>query len=292
MSTTQADGENPEVIETPEDTGADSSVETPANDEADDEVIVSIGEPPPPKDEAEEDEQPPDREWLKKLRLHEREQAKRIRELEAKNAALSTPAPVAKPALRPKPDPADFGFVDEKYEPELLKWHDEKRAHDKAEADEKARAQAELDAWVLKHKAYKAKGSTLRVPSDSISFDEAESVVTRHLTIRQQELLIDAAEDPAVLVYALGSNPDEAKRLGALKDGPFAVALGRLESKVKVTTKKPLTIAEKPIGSRAPAASTDNTLARLEAEFEKDPNGDRSKINAYKAEQARKKQGK
>lgn len=289
MSTDQAaEIEIEEVTADDENTG-DDNVEAQTNDASDDdEVTVSIGEPPPHDED--DEEQPEDTPAIKKLRERHRELAKEAREARAERDALKAqlqPA-AAKPSLRPKPDPADYGFVDEVYEPELLKWYDEKRKVDEAAALEAKRVEDETKALNAKHAAYKAAGAKLKTPPSALTFDEAEDVVRKHLSLAQQSILLDAADDPAVLVYALGSNPEEAKRLGALKNlGTFAVNLGRLESKVKVS-RKPTTSPEKPVGgSRAPGSSTDNKRDRLEKAAAE--SGDMTALFAYDREQAKKK---
>ena len=272
-----------------EEVSADSAQTGDASTGDDAEVVISIGDPPPHDDD--EDEGVEETPAIKKLRERHRELAKEAREARAERDALKAQmAPVVtQPTLRAKPKPEDFDFDDDKYEGELLKWHDEKRKADAAAAESNKRAEDEVKALQAKHASYKQRGASLKVPDAAVPFVEAEDVVKKGLSLLQQDILLAGAEDPAALVYAIGTNGEELKKLAAISNPvAFAAAVGRLESKVKVSQRKPSTTPEKPLGGgRAPATSVDSTRDRLEKDAEK--SGDMTALFAYDRAQARKK---
>ena len=85
------------------------------------------------------------------------------------------------------------------------------------------------------------------------------------------------------MVYALGRTPKKLQELASIKDPvKFAVAVGKLETEVKVTSRKSTKPAPETSvkgGSSSASAST-ATLDRLRAEAAK--TGDLSKVVAYK----------
>jgi hypothetical protein len=100
-------------------------------------------------------------------------------------------------------------------------------------------------------------------------------------------MILQGADNPALLVYALGKNPKRAKELASIKDPvKFAFAVARLETQLKVTKRKASSKPEPTIsGTGRPSGSVDNTLERLRTEAEK--TGDYSKVYAYKQRQKR-----
>lgn len=188
--------------------------------------IVIAGESPPPEDE-ETDEKP----WVKDLRRRYREDQKRIRDLEAKVAA-SEPKAVAKP----KPTLADCDYDEEKFETALTEWHGNNRkieAEKSKESERKAKIQADYDASM---QTYRDRRATLGVKDYETAEDNAKSI----LSTEQMELIIQSADDPAAVVYALGKNSEIARKL-ASQDNlvKFIAAVAKLETKVEVKTKTP-----------------------------------------------------
>ena len=113
-------------------------------------------------------------------------------------------------------------------------------------------------------------------------YDFAEDVVQDTLSVMQQGMIVQGAENPALLVYALGKNPKKAKELASITDPvKFAFAVAKLETNLKVTSRKASAKPEKKIsGTGRPSGSVDNTLDRLRADAEK--TGDYSKVFQYK----------
>lgn len=116
-------------------------------------------------------------------------------------------------------------------------------------------------------------------------FDDAEAVVLDLLDTTQQGIIVHGSADPALVVYALGTNEDKARELAKIKDPvQFAFAVARLEGQMKVSKNRPATVPEgRVVGERRPAGG-DAALERLRAEADK--TGDYSKVNAYKRKMA------
>ena len=101
----------------------------------------------------------------------------------------------------------------------------------------------------------------------------------------QQGVMIQGAEDSALVIYALGKNLEQAKELAKIDDPvKFAFAVARLESKLKITSRKAATRPEGKISATASSAgAVDSTLERLREEASKSGNMD--KVMAYKRAQ-------
>lgn len=239
--------------------------------EDDDEVQVSIdGVTPDPEPQ----EKAP--EWVRELRKKNREDQKKIKELEARLQATTTGN---KPAeLGKKPTLDDHDYDTDKYEAALASWYERKREHDQQEAQRQKAVEDQTREWSAKLDAYsKAKGEL-----KANDFDEAEGFIQDNFSQTQQGVIISGADNPAILVLALGRNPKKAAELAAIKDPvKFAFAIAKLETQLKVTNRKAPPAPEKTITGSAPKSGTvDSTLERLEAEAER--TGDRSKVIAHK----------
>lgn len=260
--------------------------ETVAEDDADgqekasvdeDEVVISIGEePPPPKEE-------PAPVWVKELRKSHRELQRQNRDLQAKLAATQQTAQPAPVVLGKKPTLEDADYDPEKYETALANWFERKRKADEAEARAKAAQQAQANEWRAKLEGYSKAKAALKVQD----YEDAEAVVTEALDITQQGILIQGAENPSYVVYALGKNPKKAKELAGIKDPiQFAFAVAKLEGQLKVSNRKPSSAPEKPVsGTGRVSGAIDSTLEKLRAEAEK--TGNYSKVIAYKNQKKR-----
>ena len=273
-NTATQDAESPEAGagETVE---AKGEVEEPKGDTAEpepDEVVISIGEePPPPKEE-------PAPAWVKELRKSHRELQRKNRELEARLHATQQTALPAPVVVGKKPTLEDSDYDAEKFEKSLAEWFERKRKADEVEARARAVQESQAKEWQGKLEGYAKKKTELKV-SD---FDEAEAFVTENFNVTQQGILIQGAENPHHVVYALGKNPKKAKELAAISDPvKFAFAVAKLEAALKVTSRKPAAAPEKPIsGTGRVSGAVDSTLERLRAEAEK--TGNYSKVIAYK----------
>jgi hypothetical protein len=247
--------------------------EMPAEEEG--ELVVSIGEEaPPPEDET---QSAPG--WVKDLRRQYREEKRRVRELERRLSQQTAQAPAQAQVTMPKkPTLADVDYDTERFEREVDAWHEKKRAYEAQIAAKNAEEQSYQQAWQAKLNAYETAKTSLKARD----YDEAEEIVKETLSVTQQGMILAGAENPALLVYALGRNPNKARELAALSDPvQFAFAVARLETQLKIQTRKPSVKPEATISGNAPkSGAIDNTLDRLRAEA--DRTGDYSKVMAYK----------
>lgn len=245
------------------------------NEDTDEDVVVTIGEAAPTSEE--EHAQAP--EWVRDLRKNHRELVKRNRELEDQLKAKSEPAQKAttlgaKPTLKD----SDIDYDEEKFAAALDAWHERKRKVDEEEARTQSEAKAAQDAWNARLQAYGEAKATLKVKD----FEDAEATVQSTLSPTQQGVILQGAEKPELVVYALGKNPQKLKELAAITDPvKYAFAVAKLETQLKVTPRKAAPPPEKTVhGGTAPVSGTvDSTLERLRTEAEK--TGDRSKVAAY-----------
>ena len=269
-----------EVIEQPE-TEAQIEVETEAEGQApdaeatpeasaEDELIVTIGEEAPPQEE-----EKPAPEWVRELRKSHRELQKRNRELEAK--LTQDQAPKA-PEIGKKPTLEDFDYDAEKFENSLAQWFERKRQADEQAAKVQADIEKQQQEWQAKLQGYGKAKAELKVKD----YDDAEGIVQESFNTTQQGVILQGADNPALLVYALGKNPKKAKELASISDPvKFAFAIAKLETQLKVTNRKAASPPEKTVqGTGRVSGTVDSTLDRLRADAEK--SGDYSKVMAYK----------
>lgn len=237
-------------------------------------VVISIaGEPPAPED----DEEVRAPEWVRDLRKNYREEKRRAKDLEQKLARLETQAPGVAP-LGPKPTLEKADYDTDRYEKELANWYDKKRQHDDREVSVKSEQQAVQREWERKLEGYQSAKAGLKVRD----FEFAEDVVQDNLSVMQQGMIVQGADNPALVVYALGKNPKKAKELASITDPvKFAFAVAKLETQLKISNRKAQTSPERKIsGTGRPSGAVDSTLDRLRADAEK--TGDYSKVFQYK----------
>ena len=237
-----------------------------------DDVVVTIGEETPP---TEEEAQAP--EWVRELRRTNREDKRRIRELEEK--LNTTKAAETKPAaLGKKPALDDYDYDTEKFEQALTAWYDRKREADQAAAQAEVAQKEQQKAWQAKLDAYGKAKADLKVKD----FDDAEAVAQDVFNVTQQGIMLQGAENPALVIYALGKNPKKAKEISTITDPvKFAFAVAKLETQLKVTQRKAATTPERTVqGTGNKSGTVDSTLERLRTEAAK--SGDFTKVVQYK----------
>lgn len=255
------------------DTGAivegDDDGDVAGADQPEPEIIVQIGDAEP--EEADDAKAP---EWVRDLRKSNREKDRRIKELEAKVGGEPKEA-----KLGPKPTRESCDYDDEEYDRQLEKWYEDKRAVDAAEQAREDAQKAQEQAWTGKLTKYGEAKKTLGVRD----YDDAETLVVDTLSITQQGIIVQGAENPALVTYALGKNPSRAKELAAISDPiEFAFAVAKLEAQLKVTDRKAPPPEKTTRGSTGAGTGSDATLDKLRAEAGK--TGDYSKVVAYKRE--------
>jgi len=234
--------------------------------EVEEEDVITIGdeETTPQTDNKEAPE------WVKDLRKKNREDQKRIKELEKqiaqKNGAQDPVKELKKPTL------ADCDYDDALYDQKLEEYFVAKQEVVKQEGKVK-------QAWEQKLETYSSKKNELKVRD----FDDAEDIVKDTLNETQQGIILQGATNPALVVYALGKNEQKAKELAKISDPiQFAFEVARLETQMKITKRTPSTNPEKVVvgNERIVGGSHEKNLEKLRAKGRK--SGDFSEVLAYK----------
>ena len=222
------------------------------------EVVVSIGEEAPP---TEEEVRAP--EWVRELRKTNREKERRIRELEAKLTATTTEnKPVV--TMGPKPKLEDHDYDADRYEQALDAWHERKRQHDLETETVKKSELQQHQAWQAKLDSYGKAKAELKVRD----YEDAEETVQQLLNVTQQGVVLQGADNPALVIYALGKNPKKAKEIAEITDPvKFAFAVAKLEKELKVTNRRAAPAPERIVsGTGRSSGAVDSTLDRLREE--------------------------
>lgn len=266
--------------ESDEQTSGATPGSTDEGDEEKGEVVVTIGEDSPPSD-TEEEAAASAAQWVKDLRKTSKEQAKRIRDLEAENAKLKAPAQADAEAPGEEPTLEGADFDPAKFKADYAEWLERKRKHEAKQA-EKAKAEEEAQAtYRAKLDAYGTAKTALKVAD----FDEAEEAARAVLSVTQQGIIVHGAKNPAALVYALGKYPERLKELAAISDPvQFAFAAAALETQLQVKPRKAPPPPERKLAKGTSAATgVDSQLESLRADAAR--TGDFSKVLAYKQAQ-------
>lgn len=259
-----------------QDDGDQGEGQDAAEGDEDEDVQILFGDEAAPASEGESE---PD--LLRKLRAANRELAKEV-------ATLKRSAPQPKPVVievGEKPTLESCEFDDEKFVTETEAWIERKRQAAEAEAQAAKGAQArqaELDRDLARFQAAK---TALGVRD----FEEAKDVVVSVLSQDHLSAIVQASEDSAKVIYALGKHPAKLEALKAITNPvKFIAAVAKLEGTLKVTkTSRKAPELDTPVRGSAPlSASKDKHLEKLEAEAAR--TGDRSKIAAYRRERAAK----
>ena len=254
---------------------AEGEQDQATEDEGDnDDVIVSIGEEAPPPEE-----QPAHApEWVRELRKTNRELQRQNRELQSK---LQTTSTETKPVvLGTKPKLEDFDYDADQFETALANWFERKRQADEANARQEAEVMTQQKAWQAKLDGYGKAKAELRVKD----FEDAEAVAQELFNVTQQGVMLQGADNPALVVYALGKNPKKAQELADIKDPvKFAFAVAKLEKDLKVTNRRAAPPPERVVsGTGRSSGAVDSTLERLREEAAR--TGNMTKVVQYKAQ--------
>ncbi len=237
------------------------------------EVVVSIGEEAPPPEE-----HTPAPEWVRELRRTNRELQRQNRELQARVQAAP---PETKPVvIGNKPKLEDHDYDADRYEEALTNWFERKREADEVNAKQEAEALNEKKAWQATLDGYGKSKAELRVKD----YKDAEAVAQDALSDIQQGILMEGADNPALVVYALGKNPAKAKELSEIKGHvKFAFAVAKLEKDLKITNRRAAPAPENIVsGTGRSSGAIDSTLERLREEAAR--TGNMTKVIQYKAQ--------
>lgn len=257
-----------EELEVSNETEAEATEEV-SDESAEDEVVVQIGEESPPQEQ-------PAPEWVRELRKNHRQLQREKKELELK---LQQYQQVSKPVeVGKKPQLEDFDYDADKFESALADWFERKRQADEQVRRVQQEQEQVQQAWQKKLEAYGMARAELKVKD----YEDAEETVQQSLNVTQQGIVIQGAENPALVVYALGKNPSKAKELASITDPvKFAFAIAKLETQLKVTNRKaappPETVVK---GTGRMSGAVDSTLERLREEAAR--TGNYTKVMQYK----------
>ena len=271
------DNQGDESQENSEET-QDESNQSDDETSEDEEFVITVGDEEPEPSDDDDFSGKPAPTWVKDLRKKEREARKRIKELEAQ---VQQAKPAEKPIeVGPKPKLSDFDYDEDQFESAVEQWHERKRQVEQQQASKQAEEEKAQQTWQSKMQSYEERRQT--VAAKVRDFEEVEEAAKDKLTPTQQGILIHAAESPELIMYHLGKHPNKAKELAEITDPiQFAFAAAKLDSQMKIQTRKPSTQPErKPSGSAGLAGAVDQKLAQLEAKAAK--TGDRTELIKYK----------
>ena len=267
----------PETQDTEETAAPEAEV---AQETEADEVQVTLGDEVLTEPEPEAERAP---DWVRELRRSHRELQRKVREYEAREQ--TAPAQAAIPTLGAKPKLEDHDYDTDRYEAALESWYKQRDAVEVAKRQQQRQAEEQQQAWQAKLDNYGKAKTALKVRD----YEDAEATVQEALSTVQQGVILQGAENPALVVYALGKNPKRAKELAAISDPvKFAFSIAKLEAQLKITprTKPPAPERTVPNGAAPISGTTDSTLERLRAEAER--TGDMTKVIRYRQQQREK----
>lgn len=252
----------------PETAKADTSEE-----DEDGEMVISIGD----EQITGPDKSEPAPAWLKEMRQAHRDAVKENRELKKRLKSMETPQPKTEP-LGPKPSLADYDYDTPEYEQALSTWYEKKREQDERERQQQAEQEQATKSWNERLQQYETAKKQLKL-SD---FDEAENTILENFDQTQQGIVISGADNPALVIYAMGKNEKRAKELASIKDPvKFAFAVAKLEKDMKVEKRsRTPPPPEKTVNGTGSKSAVDNQLERLREEAAR--TGNYSKVMEYK----------
>jgi hypothetical protein len=212
------------------------------------------------------------------LRKTNRELQRQNRELQSKLQVQ--PTEIKPVAIGAKPKLEDHDYDADKYEEALTVWFERKRQADDVNAKQQAEVMNQQKAWQAKLDGYGKAKAELRVRD----YEDAEAVAQEVFSITQQGVILQGAENPALVVYALGKNPKKAKELAEVSDPvKFAFAVAKLEKELKVTNRRAAPAPERIVsGTGRSSGAVDSTLERLREEASR--TGNMTKVIQYRAQ--------
>ncbi len=222
-----------------------------------------------------DDEQEEETPLVKKLRDQLRDvqrQARRVR-----NSPADDNDPEPQVAERPR-SVADFDYDEDRFNAAIDEHLAAKEQHTEWKGRQTARDNARKATEEEQAKRVEQQRKALGV-SD---YDARSATVKDTLSDSQLAILINGADNPAQLIYALGRSQTRLTLLSGEENlARFAVMLGKMEKEIKVTKRTAANPESVVRGATATfTQSNDKHLAMLEREAEK--TGNRSKIQAYK----------
>ena len=262
---------------------SEEDTEDEESDEEEDEDIISLGDEVVNEPDPEEKKAP---RWVKDLRKQQKALLKENKELKAKmEQAQTAPQQQEEIKLGKEPELEDFDYDTDKYKAALSKHFEDKRKYEIQEAERQQAQEEHKKALQERMESYNKKKSSLKVRD----FEEAEQAVVESLSLVQQDIILDGAENPALLVYALGRSKAKSEALAKIKNPvKFAFEVAKIEANLKVTSRKSKPAPEGKLSTSGKGIAVDDKLKKLEKEAM--ATGDMNKLLAYERQLKRKKQ--
>ena len=219
--------------------------------------------------------------WVRDLRRKAKDDKRTIRELQMQlQQYQSQPQlqPQQPPLNVPKPTLESCDYDTDRYEQETAAWIYHQNMAAQQQQQMQARRNAETAAWFRKLDQYDEKKAALRVKD----YDVVEEIARQNLSVLQQGIIVNGAENPATVVYALGKSPKRLAELAKIQDPvQFAFAIAKLEAKLKVNRSAGAPKPERRVSGTAGVSG--RTLEKLRAEAAR--TGDYTKVHAFKRKQ-------
>lgn len=266
-----------EIADTPEETVDEKPKDEP---EEEAELVVAFDDQPVTEEEQKENETYN----FRQLRNKVKEKDKIIAQMQEELKKYSSPAP-QQLTLEKKPTLEDYDLEVEQYEAALEKWYEKKQLIELQGFEERKKKEEEEKAWQNKINEYN-NGKTKFKADD---FELAEEIVLNTLDRVQHNLLLDGADNPAMLTYALGKNPKRLQELAKITNPvQYVKSLLKLEMSLKTNSiKKPPAPEEKisPTGgvTNGASASEEKRLEKLARQT-----GDYTELFAYRKQNKKK----
>lgn len=185
--------------------------------------------------------------WAKQLRQRQKELARENRQLKSQqqqSAVQYEPEVFNEPF--PDLEDDDVGFDSEKLKAKVLNWTEKKAKFESSQSSKKAEFEQMQTRYNERLTDYQSKKVTLQKQFND--YDKAEAAVISEVPQTVQNAILLYADDPSLIVLAAGRNKDVRDKLVKLQNDPVAlgVEIGRLNSKVKVSSKPKPTIEPSP----------------------------------------------
>lgn len=264
--------------ETPPEQADDAEPPTGEKDgEGEDEkeqVVISYGDQEQPVD-VDEDPGPL---WARELRQRYSKMKSENHQLREKLKQIEKPQQSIDPGPMPTIEQCEYDEVE--FGKKMAAWQREKILQEHEQKQQQARQQQAQQRFSDRLKRYAEKR---KIISQSLhDYDDAEDRVQSRFDVTKQGIIVQGADDPALVIYAIGKNPEKAKALAQI-DNPidFAFAVAKMESNLKLgKRKKPPQPEKKITRTGSTAGAFDSRLEELRKQAMK--SGDYTKVNAYK----------
>jgi hypothetical protein len=225
---------------------------------------------PTPEEMASEKEQKLQKQAAYHQRVAERERKAREAQ-EARIAALEAslaPKPTAPKEAPTAPTEESCDYDSTKYQAAQAKYVADLVAHNLAKQaaarEEQERTQKQQQTARERQEAFARKTDEVQAAGEA-KYEDFDSVVRAIRMPAAVAEAVCATEAPEDVAYYLGKNPEEAERISTLGPLNMAVALGRIDAKIKATPKRTVSNAPPPPGKHRQSSNTPLNPSKLTA---------------------------